>query len=169
MPLYQRDPDAYRDYLAEGNAHQPRKRVGADVLIRDSRGRILLVDPAYKPNWDLPGGMAEANEPPAEAARRELKEELDLEIQIGKLLCVDWVAPHGPWDDSLMLIFDGGVLDAHQIDAIHLVDGELNSFEFCEVPEVGKRLRSYVWRRTEGALEGIRLGGAIYLHDGKRL
>jgi hypothetical protein len=41
-------------YLAEGNAKQARKRVAADVLIRDPAGRVLLVDPTYKEHWDLP-------------------------------------------------------------------------------------------------------------------
>ena len=63
-PLYRRDPEAWQQHLAEGNAKQPRKRVGADAILRDSYGRILLVDPDYKPDWDLPGGMVEANEPP---------------------------------------------------------------------------------------------------------
>jgi hypothetical protein len=62
--LYERDPEAWNAYLAEGNARQARKRVSADILLRDQRDRILLVDPTYKPDWDLPGGMAEANEPP---------------------------------------------------------------------------------------------------------
>jgi 8-oxo-dGTP diphosphatase len=47
--LYERDPEAWQRYLAEGNAKQPRKRVGADVLIRDNQNRILLVDPTHKP------------------------------------------------------------------------------------------------------------------------
>ena len=91
--LYERDPQAWNAYLAEGNARQARKRVSADAIIRDEHGRILLVDPVYKPDWDLPGGMAEANEPPAKALRRELREELALDIQPGDLLCVDWVSP----------------------------------------------------------------------------
>ena len=78
-------------------------------------GRILLVDPTYKPDWDLPGGMSEANEPPAETVRRELNEELDLDLHVGRLLCVDWVSPHGPWDDSLMFVFDGGTLSHGEI------------------------------------------------------
>jgi hypothetical protein len=61
MPLYECDHDAWHALLAEGNATQPRKRVGADVLIRDEHDRILLVDPRYKPDWDRPGGMSEAN------------------------------------------------------------------------------------------------------------
>ena len=59
--LYERDPEAWNAHLAEGNARQARKRVSADVIIRDMLGRILLVDPKYKPDWDLPGGMAEAD------------------------------------------------------------------------------------------------------------
>jgi hypothetical protein len=74
VPLYERDPEAWQAYLAEGNRTQPRKRVSADVLFRDKEGRILLVDPHYKPDWDLPGGMAEANEPPLDAARREVRD-----------------------------------------------------------------------------------------------
>jgi ADP-ribose pyrophosphatase YjhB (NUDIX family) len=165
-PLYERDPEAWRAHLAQGNATQPRKRVGADALIRDPEGRLLLVDPKYKPDWDLPGGMSEANEPPTETVRRELKEELGLDLHVGRLLCIDWVPPHGPWDDSLMFIFDGGVLDDHQIADLSLHDDELKAFEFCTENEVAKRLRPYVWRRTHAALNSLRGGKATYLQDG---
>jgi ADP-ribose pyrophosphatase YjhB (NUDIX family) len=112
-PLYRRDPEAWQEHLAEGNSRQARKRVGADAILRDSQGRVLLVDPDYKPDWDLPGGMIEANEPPVVGLIRELREELSLELTSSQLTlsCVDWVAPHSPWDDSLMFIFDGGQLD----------------------------------------------------------
>jgi 8-oxo-dGTP pyrophosphatase MutT (NUDIX family) len=120
QPLYDRDPEAYRAYLVEGNAKQPRKRVSADVLVRDSAGRVLLVDPEYKPDWDLPGGMVEANEPPHEAAQRELREELGLNLPVSRPLVIDWVSPHGVWDDLLAFVFDGGRLDQRHIDGIGL-------------------------------------------------
>lgn len=49
--------------------------------------------------------MIEANEPPINGLIRELKEELHLELAPSQLAlsCIDWVSPHGPWDDSLML------------------------------------------------------------------
>jgi ADP-ribose pyrophosphatase YjhB (NUDIX family) len=165
-PLYERDPEAWQAYLAEGNARQARKRVSADAIVRDGRGNILLVDPAYKPDWDLPGGMAEANEPPAEAARRELREELGLELRIGILLCVDWVSPHGPWDDLVSFVFDGGVLAAPAIAGLRLADGELRAFEFCDEGQAKERLRPYVWRRVSVALEALATGHAQYLQDG---
>jgi ADP-ribose pyrophosphatase YjhB (NUDIX family) len=165
-PLYKRDPEAWHAHLAEGNAIQPRKRVGADALIRDPAGRVLLVDPKYKPDWDLPGGMSEANEPPTETVRRELKEELNLDLHPGQLLCIDWVSPHGPWDDSLIFIFYGGALSDRQITDLTLNDDELKAFKFCAEDEAATRLRPYVWRRAQAALKSLQTGNTSYLQDG---
>lgn len=165
-PLYERDPEAWQAHLAEGNRTQPRKRVGADVLFRDESGRILLVDPRYKPDWDLPGGMAEANEPPLDAAIREVREELGIEYAGGRLLVVDWVAPHGAWDDSLMFIFDGGVLTSEQQAKITLRDNELREYRFVRESDAGGLLRSYVRLRLQCALAARRRGMAVYLQDG---
>jgi 8-oxo-dGTP diphosphatase len=165
-PLYQRDPGAWRAHLAEGNARQARKRVSADLLVRDAAGGILLVDPVYKPGWDLPGGMAEANEPPRDAARREVREELGLDSSPRCLLCVDWVPPHDPWDDLLAFIFDGGCLSQDQISLLRAADGELQAFEFCTAPQARKRLNPRIWRRTAAALEAAQSGQVRYLQDG---
>lgn len=169
LPLYQRDPDAWQAYLAEGNRTQPRKRVGADVLFRDEAGRILLVDPRYKPDWDLPGGMAEANEPPLDAAKREVREELGIDFLGGRLLVVDWVSPHGPWDDSLMFVFDGGVMGVDQQAAITLPDGELSEWRFWAPEDSVKLLRPYVWARAGAALKAVADSTTAYLHDGRAL
>ncbi|MEQ4300046.1 NUDIX hydrolase [Plantactinospora sp. B6F1] len=163
-PLYERDRAAWHEYLAEGNARQARKRVGADALIRNDRGEVLLVDPSYKPDWDLPGGMVEHNEPPRQAAERELREELGLELSLGPMLVVDWVAPHGPWDDSLMFVFDGGILDARQIRPLRAADPEIRAFRFYSLTHAATILRPYVWRRLEQALAAVADGTARYLH-----
>ncbi|GII66553.1 NUDIX hydrolase [Sphaerisporangium krabiense] len=165
-PLYERDPDAWNSYLAAGNATQPRKRVSVDVLLRDDVGRILLVDPKYKPDWDLPGGMAEANEAPTDTARRELCEELGCSIEVGPLLCIDWQSPHGPWDDLLAFVFDGGTLSSRDIDALHLADEELAAYEFCSIEQTRQRLRPYMFRRLTSALEALVTGQCRYLQDG---
>jgi 8-oxo-dGTP diphosphatase len=168
-PLYERDPDAWEAYLAEGNAKQARKRVSADALIRDTEGRILLVNPGYKPGWDLPGGMAEANESPVACIQREIKEELGLNLYPGLMLCVDWVPPHGPWDDLLAFIFDAGVLSRERIADIRLVDGELDSYEFCDKTQAAERLRPRARRRMVAALTAENTGRTAYLHDGHPL
>jgi 8-oxo-dGTP diphosphatase len=166
-PLYQRDAAAWQAYLAEGNRTQPRKRVSADMLLRDEHGHVLLVDPQYKPDWDLPGGMAEANEAPVEAARREIREELGLRCAGGRLLVVDWTPPHGPWDDGLAFVFDGGVVGRDDRARMRLADGELNGFRFVPATGTAPLLRPYVERRLQAALAAARDATVRYLHDGR--
>jgi len=139
-------------YLAEGNAKQARKRVAADVLITDEAGRVLLVDPTYKEGWDIPGGMVEANEPPRAAAERELREELGLTLTVGRLLVVEWVPPHGPWDDQLMFIFDGGVLGDAVAANLRLTDDELAGLRFVTLDEAQPLLKPRLWSQLDKAL-----------------
>ena len=57
---------------APGNSARP--LVAAGVLFFDEQGRVMLVDPTYKPGWEIPGGYVEAGESPLEACVREVKE-----------------------------------------------------------------------------------------------
>jgi 8-oxo-dGTP diphosphatase len=169
-PLYERDPEAWRAHLAEGNAKQARKRVAVGLLVRDQEGRVLIVNPTYKPGWDLPGGMVEANESPLAAVRRELVEELGLQVPRCALLCVDWVPPHDPWDDQLAFIFDGGRLSGTERDRLAVRDDELSEYRFVRAEELDALLRLRLWRRVEVALDVLRRGGRnpVYLQDGQR-
>jgi ADP-ribose pyrophosphatase YjhB (NUDIX family) len=160
------DTDAWNAYLAEGNAKQARKRVAADVLIRDTAGRVLLVNPTYKPGWDLPGGMAEANEPPEDAVSRELIEELGLQVTVRGLLVVDWVAPHGPWDDQIAFIFDGGTLAQDQADRLTPRDDELAEVAFVTTAVAHARLSTRIRPRFTAALDATADGRPRYLRNG---
>jgi ADP-ribose pyrophosphatase YjhB (NUDIX family) len=155
------DPDRWA-YLAEGNAKQARKRVAVDVLVRDDAGRVLLVNPTYKEHWDLPGGMVEANEPPRAAAARELREELAANITVGRVLTLDWVAAHGPWDDQLVFVFDGDTFDQARVDALHVNDSELSGFAFVEPEQAADRLRTDIADRLRRALTALRDGTTDY-------
>jgi ADP-ribose pyrophosphatase YjhB (NUDIX family) len=57
----------------------------ASVLIPDNQGRILMTVRAKEPDkgkLDLPGGFLQLGEHPDEGAKREIKEELGVEIEI---------------------------------------------------------------------------------------
>jgi 8-oxo-dGTP diphosphatase len=64
--------------------------VAAGVLIE--AGRVLLAQ--RKPGahlagaWELPGGKVEEGEDPREALRRELREELGIDVEVGEILDV---------------------------------------------------------------------------------
>jgi 8-oxo-dGTP diphosphatase len=61
---------------------QRRFTVTAGAFIVDDSGRILLLEHAFRPDsdWGLPGGFLATGEQPEEALRRELREEVALEI-----------------------------------------------------------------------------------------
>ncbi len=108
--------------------------------------------------------MAEANESPPDCIRRELWEELGLILTPGPLLVVDWVPPHGPWDDMIAFIFADGVLP--NAGCIRLADAELTGFDFVSEAEAGRRLDPRMWRRTQAALAALCTGTTAYLQDG---
>ncbi|WP_217231347.1 NUDIX domain-containing protein [Streptomyces anulatus] len=110
--------------------NEGRSRVSAGAVIRDEHGRVLIVDPVYKPYWNLPGGAAEENEVPRETCRREVLEELNLDLDIGRLLvhATIAVADGAPRD---YFIFDGGVLSARRQQDIRLQQSELGAFRFA--------------------------------------
>ncbi|MBI0294809.1 NUDIX hydrolase [Streptomyces sp. PRKS01-29] len=156
-------------YLAEGNAKQARKRVAADVILRDKSGRILLVNPTYKEGWDLPGGMVEANEAPIEAARRELLEELGIQPRLLGILSVDWDPPHGPWDDQIVIVFDGGKLSPSEASALRPHDSELSACAFFTSEEAVAALRPRIRDRVTQTLEALATGKPRYLESGRAI
>jgi NAD+ diphosphatase len=61
----------------------------ASALIEDEERRVLLARRAAEPGkglWDLLGGFIEEGEEPHETLRRELREEIGLDIEVGEFL-----------------------------------------------------------------------------------
>ncbi len=59
--------------------------IGASAAVFRSDGSVLIIErakPPFSGVWSLPGGHIEANEDPAETARREVLEETGLEVEI---------------------------------------------------------------------------------------
>jgi 8-oxo-dGTP diphosphatase len=65
--------------------------LGAATVVVDDTGRVLLVKHTYgELNWELPGGAGEAGESAEETARREMREEVGVELEAMRLAGVYW-------------------------------------------------------------------------------
>jgi 8-oxo-dGTP diphosphatase len=84
--IWRRAPRAVRRWTVR--LSHPRFAVTAGAVITDARGRVLLLKHRFRPGagWGMPGGFIEAGEQPEEGLRRELREEVGLELEKLKLL-----------------------------------------------------------------------------------
>ncbi len=149
-------------------AHFSRAVSAAGALFFDEADRVLLLEPTYKNHWDIPGGYVEAGETPSEACRREIEEELGLQIALGRLLVVDW-APSDTEGDKVLFVFDGGVLGADQLGKIRLAEAEIASFEFVDLAIAADRMIPRLARRVVSAVRARRKGITLYLEHGVEL
>jgi 8-oxo-dGTP diphosphatase len=152
-------PDEYVASLA-------RKRMAAGALFRDSVGRVLLVEPTYKPTWEIPGGAVEEEESPPAACCREVLEELGLARRAGRVLAVDWVPSRPERPEGLVLVYDGGELAGTDIAAISLQAGELSSFAFVERERVPEMASALLARRIAACIEAAAAGTTVSLENG---
>jgi 8-oxo-dGTP diphosphatase len=136
-------------------------RTAAGVLFRDAAGRVLLVKPSYKDGWDIPGGYVEPGESPMQAARREVAEELGVDVEVGRLLVVDW-APHPNEGDKLLFIFDGGRLGDRTAKPS---DDEIEEIRYWAEDELASALPPRLLPRVMNALQAN--GADSYLEHGR--
>lgn len=75
---------------------QDKFTVSAAVLITNEGGKVLLLDHRIRPSsgWGLPGGFLEHGEQPEEGIRREIREEIGLELADLRLLRTRIVRTH---------------------------------------------------------------------------
>jgi len=131
----------------------PAKRMGAGLLVVDGRGNVLLVEPTYKPTWEIPGGSVDADESPRECVLRETREELGFEVTPGRLLVLDYQHPEPDRTESMMFVFDGGVVDSRWAERIQLPPDELRSHRFVAPEDLSSLLSPRVARRLREALQ----------------
>ncbi|WP_427886390.1 NUDIX domain-containing protein [Kribbella sp. GL6] len=147
----------------------PRKRVAAGVLFRSADGRVLLVEPSYKPNWEMPGGVVEADEAPWDGAVRELGEELGTDRPVGRLLVVDHVRGYDGRPDGMIFVFDGGVLDDADVAGFVFRDGEILSAGMYTLEQARGLGKPMLAERLAAALAAVREGSVALCRDGVRI
>jgi 8-oxo-dGTP pyrophosphatase MutT (NUDIX family) len=71
----------YLNWLRQYVGHQRVIATGATAIIRDARGRVLLQQRRDSGLWSIPGGGQELGERIDETVRREVREEMGLEVE----------------------------------------------------------------------------------------
>ena len=144
----------------------PRIPASAGALIFDRSGRLLIVNPTYKKHWSIPGGIMEADgETPWEGCRREVREEVGLDVTHGRLVVVDFLRPRPSDAGGMRFLFDCGVFDDDALAAIRLQEAELSEYRLAPAAEALGILSGPLRRRVGAALEADP-GEFVYLEDG---
>lgn len=113
--------------------------------------------------WQLPGGVVEEHESPLDAARREMREELglDLVVQAHHLLAVEWLQATRPGRRGrVAFLFAGPVLYPYDTDRITLQRSELDAWRWAPRAEAHGLLHPATAARVAGPLVAPR--GTVY-------
>lgn len=121
-------------------------QVVAAIILRD--GKLFATQRGYgewKDWWEFPGGKIEAGEEPKDALKREIREELATEIEVGKLLTTveyDYLKFHLTMHCYLCSIVCGDLSLLEHEDARWLAREELGSVKWLpadvEIVEIMK-------------------------------
>lgn len=109
-------------------------KVVAAIILQD--GKVFATQRGYgefKDGWEFPGGKIEVGETPQKALVREIKEELDTEIEVGELLDTveyDYPAFHLSMDCFICTVKSGDLVLREHEAAKWLTKDTLNSVDW---------------------------------------
>jgi 8-oxo-dGTP diphosphatase len=143
----------------------PKIPASAGALIFDKNGRLLILKPNYKAGWTIPGGqIEETGESPWQGCRRETFEECGLEIDSGRLACVDFLPPRPGRPGGVRFLFDCGPFRDEQLATITVDHDEIDEHRFAELAEAASLLSGPVRRRV---LASSGRKHCVYLEQGR--
>ncbi|RST00723.1 NUDIX hydrolase [Streptomyces sp. WAC07149] len=155
-------PEAVRAYYAA----QPSPLVAATGIVLDRRGRVLVLTPSYKDGLELPGGTVEDTETPERGLARELAEELDLSVPVGRLLAVDSCPPGALGRSLVVHAYLVGPLTDAEAEGIAFADGEVAGARWLTPEEAAEQLPQRLAPRLRAGLAALYAGSVAHLVDG---
>lgn len=135
--LWRKSPPLLRRILVRNTQTTFTISVGAIVV--NAEGKVLLLDHVLRPasGWGIPGGFINANETPDQAVRREICEEIGLEIEDVRLHGVQIINRH------LEILFRARARAAGEIKSFEI--NKIGWFEPDKMPkEMGRRQIEFI-------------------------
>jgi len=135
----------------------------------NEKNEILFVKANYKDYWSIPGGVVEGNESPRSGCLREVKEEVGLDLQSLKLLCIDYISDIDINGENLQFVFFAGRISQNEINSIKLGEDEVLDWRFMTVEKAWPLLNKKYQLRFPKCLEALKNNTAIYLENGQEV
>ena len=133
LRCYQRLPVLGRRWVVRTIA--PSYTVGAMCIIERPDGALLLIRHSYRSRWGVPGGLLNRREEPAMAARREVREEVGLAVELlGEPVVVIDAVPQ-----RVDLVYRARLAPGAGLDDVRPVSAEIAEarwFPPAELPEL---------------------------------
>jgi ADP-ribose pyrophosphatase YjhB (NUDIX family) len=132
-----------RSALAVDNGHATPK-VDVRGALFDDAGRVLLVQEKRDGCWTLPGGWADALDPPSEAIEREVAEEAGLAVRATRLAAIHDGSRHNghggsPWHIYKLFFLVERLDDAAPVAGLDDETTDVGFFALDEVPPLSTR------------------------------
>ncbi len=129
------------------------------AIIENENGEILLVERKFDPKkgyWDVPGGFIQADESLEESTKREIREELGVDMQINKII--------GVYEDTylfqdIIVPTLGVIVSAKIVKGTLQPSDDITSFKFFPKKDVLKQ---------KLAFESVRKGLTDYLKSSNK-
>ncbi|MFG2143657.1 NUDIX domain-containing protein [Streptomyces sp. NPDC048696] len=146
------DPDLHQTL-------RPKVLAETNVLLTDPAGHALLLHPtssALDQTWHLPGSGIDSDtgEGPREAARRILRDQLNLDLPVGRLLAVDWTNGT-PQLSRITYTFHGATLGEHDLARIRLNPREHTEWRIASGDDSKDLVREPLLRRLDACLTAL--------------
>lgn len=110
---------------------EPRFNASVGAIIQNEQGQILLLKHVFRPGsgWGIPGGFISKGEQPENALRREMEEEIGLDIENLRLAFVHTLAPR----NHVEIIFFADARNKAKIKSVEI--SEIGWFSIDDLPD----------------------------------
>ena len=145
----------------------PKKTIGTGALIFNQDKKILIVKPTYRDCWSFVGGIIEDFESPSNGLKREVKEEVGLNVYVVKPLVIEHLTKHNQekQSESIQILFLCELAENENFSNIVLDEDEIAEYKFVHVNEAMNMISRRSANRLKAGLKSLEKDTLIYLEN----